>query len=270
MLISPWTWLIYPMRWFLGKTTTPSALSLIAKCCKFEWLKSSMSFGLRRMKTFRVGMSRWKMRLHEGSLSSLTRLCYLHCPHVKNGISRLDILRDSQYLKLQKEMSEQQQQQQQEQQEQQQQQSLNSNASNSSENYQHNSLLNPLPSYIGRSMSTQSSEHSADDSLPVFTFIPFDPDHRLLLGSQQHPPARLSLDTARDHHPHSERHAFLALSCSPCCGNRPCSLSDGRGRAVCLGRWIQRTAWPRSFCSIMRISAQCRVCRLDSHADSLV
>ena len=162
------------------------------------------------------------------------------------------------------------QQQQQQQHQQQQQQSLNSNASNSSENYQHNSLLNPLPSYIGRSMSTQSSEHSADDSLPVFSFLPFDPDHCLLLGSQQHPSARSSLDTARDHHPHAERHAFLALSCSPCCGNRPCSLSDGRGRAVCLGRWIQRTAWPRSFCSIMRISAQCRVCRLDSHADSLV
>ena len=159
----------------------------------------------------------------------------------------------------QQQQQQQQQQHQQQQQQQQQQLSLNSNASNSSENYQHNSLLNPLPAYIGRSVSTQSSEHSADDSLPVFIFILFDQDHCLLLGSQQHPSARSSLDTTRYHHSHKELFALLPLSCSPYGRNWSCSLSHRRGRVVCLGRWIQGAAWSRSFRAVMRVPAQCRV-----------
>ena len=161
-------------------------------------------------------------------------------------------------------MSEQQQEQQQQgyqqqqQQQQQREQKQNVDGSNGNESYQHNSLLNPLPSYIGRSISTQSSEHSADDSLPVFFFLIFDPDDCVLLGSQQHPSACPPHPSACCHHSHTKRHALLPLSRSPRSRNRPRSLSHRRGRSVCLGRRIQGAARPRLLCSCIRVSAQRR------------
>ena len=138
----------------------------------------------------------------------------------------------------------------------QQQEKQSRDGSGNEEGYQHNSLLNPLPSYIGRSISTSTSEHSADDSLPVRISLCFYSDDGIFLGSQHHSSARSSLHTARHRHSHTELYPFLSLPCSPCCWNRTRSLSHRRGRVVCLGRRIQRAAGSWSLCAGMRSTAQ--------------